>query len=148
MIEAAWHSRHKPAVGPGLRKRRQGQPAWVIAQADRAMSRLHRRFYRLSACGKPYNKVVAAVARELVGFVWGGTSGRHGTHGTAAEQASSEADTGTEADFEDARHGSGSVKEEAAHVDGSSRRRMHGHDPEDPRSNYATRSVCCGHPRF
>ena len=70
VIEAAWHSRHKPAVGPGLRKRRQGQPAWVIAQADRAMSRLHRRFYRLSACGKPYNKVVVAVARELVGFVW------------------------------------------------------------------------------
>ena len=38
--------------------------------ADRAQQRLHRRFSRLSARGKMANKVVVAVARELVGFIW------------------------------------------------------------------------------
>jgi transposase len=70
LIEAAWHARHRPAVGYSLRKRREGQPAWVIAHADRAMRRLHRRYGYLFARGKPHNKVVAAVARELVGFLW------------------------------------------------------------------------------
>jgi transposase len=70
LIEASWCNRHKPAVGYRLRKRREGQPAWVIAHADRAMQRLSQRYYRLLARGKPHNKVVAAVARELVGFIW------------------------------------------------------------------------------
>jgi transposase len=70
LIEAAWHSRHRPAVGVKLRKRREGQPAWVIAHADRAMVRLHHRYKRLSYRGKPRGKVVTAVARELVGFIW------------------------------------------------------------------------------
>jgi transposase len=70
LIEAAWHGRHKPAVGYALRKRREGQPAWAIAHADRAMRRLHQRYQALLARGKPHNKVVSAVARELVGFLW------------------------------------------------------------------------------
>lgn len=70
LIEASWCNRHKPAIGYNLRKRRDGQPAWVIAHADRAMQRLWKRYYRLLARGKPHNKAVAAVARELVGFVW------------------------------------------------------------------------------
>jgi transposase len=70
LVEASWHQRHAPAVGLALRKRREGQPAWAIAHADRALNRLHRRYWRLYARGKPVNKVVAAVARELVGFVW------------------------------------------------------------------------------
>jgi len=70
VIEAAWHYRHRPAVGYKLQKRREGQPARVIAVADRAQQRLHRRYRRLSERGKPHNKVVVAVGRELVGFVW------------------------------------------------------------------------------
>lgn len=70
LIESAWHYRHRPAVGYRLQKRRQGQPAHVIAVADRAQHRLHRRYRRLSERGKPQGKVVTAVARELVGFVW------------------------------------------------------------------------------
>jgi transposase len=70
LIEAAWHYRHRPAVSDRLRKRRQGQPEWVIAQADRAQQRLHRRYLRLLLRGKPHNKVVTALARELVGFLW------------------------------------------------------------------------------
>ncbi len=70
VIEAAWHYRHRPAVGYKLKRRREGQPAQVIAVADRAQQRLHRRYRRLSERGKPHNKVVAAVGRELVGFIW------------------------------------------------------------------------------
>jgi len=70
LIEASWHYRHKPAVGQKLRKRREGQPGWVIAIADRAQARLHRRYWRLVTHGKTHNKAVTAVARELSGFIW------------------------------------------------------------------------------
>jgi transposase len=70
VIEAAWHYRHVPAIGKMLRTRRQGQPAAVIALADKALQRLHRRFARLTARGKAPHKAVVAVGRELVGFVW------------------------------------------------------------------------------
>jgi transposase len=70
LVEAAWHSRHRPAVGKELRKRRKGQPAWVIAHADQAMIRLHKRYKRLIHAGKPGNKVTTAIARELAGFIW------------------------------------------------------------------------------
>jgi len=70
LVETAWHYRHKPAVGVTLRKRRQGQPAQIIAIADRAMRRLHRRYWRMLSLSKPAQKAVTAVARELVGFIW------------------------------------------------------------------------------
>ena len=70
LIEAGWHYRHRPAVGERLRRRRQGQPAHVIALADRAQQRLHGRYRRLLERGKPHNKIVVAVGRELVGFLW------------------------------------------------------------------------------
>lgn len=69
LIEAAWHYRHRPGLA-SLARRRQGQPPHVVALADRAMQRLHRRFARLSERGKARPKVVVAVARELTGFVW------------------------------------------------------------------------------
>lgn len=70
LIEAAWHYRHRPGESAQLRKRREGQPAWAIAVADRAQQRLHKRFWRLLERGKAHNKTVTAVARELVGFLW------------------------------------------------------------------------------
>ena len=70
LIEAAWNCRHRPGVSARLRKRRAGQPGWVISIADRAQARLHRRYWHLVLRGKPHNKAVAAVARELVGFIW------------------------------------------------------------------------------
>jgi len=71
LINAAWHYRHRPAVGIALRKRRAGQPAAMVALADRAQQRLHRRFMRLQlAHNKPGQVAVVAVARELAGFVW------------------------------------------------------------------------------
>lgn len=70
LIEAAQHYAKQPRIGVALRKRREGQPGWVVAIADGAQLRLNRRFWRLIANGKNRNKVVAAVARELSGFIW------------------------------------------------------------------------------
>jgi transposase len=69
LIEASWHYRHQPNPR-SLRRRRQGQPAEIVALADKAMYRLNRRFNRLLAKGKPRPKAVVAVARELAGFIW------------------------------------------------------------------------------
>lgn len=71
LVEAAWHYRHRPAVGVKLRQRRRGQPAAMIALADRAQQRLYGRYARLVlGRGKPPTKAVAALARELAGFLW------------------------------------------------------------------------------
>lgn len=70
LVNAAWHYRHRPGVGVRLRKRREGQPPPIIALADRAQQRLNRRFHRLLQRGKPNQKAVVAVARELAGFLW------------------------------------------------------------------------------
>jgi transposase len=70
LIEAAWHYRHRPRVGSKLSKRRASQPAEIIAIADRAQQRLYHRYTRMTARGKNHNLAVAAVGRELVGFLW------------------------------------------------------------------------------
>ena len=71
LIEAAWHYRHRPSVGKGLRQRRREQPGAMIALADRAQQRLYRRYCRLVlGRGKPAPKAIAAMARELTGFLW------------------------------------------------------------------------------
>jgi transposase len=70
LVGAAWHTRHRPLVSRTVRLRRAGQPAWVIAIADRAQRRLYQRFRHLTEAGKAPNKVAVAVARELVGFIW------------------------------------------------------------------------------
>ena len=79
LIEASWNYRHKPRVGEELAKRRQGQPATMIALADRAQRRLCRRFRRMEARGKHRNKIVIAIARELSGFLWAALA-RPGIH--------------------------------------------------------------------
>ena len=71
LIEAAWHYRHRPAIGKALQRRRVGKPIEAIALADRAQRRLHRRYHRLVlGCCKPAPVAITAVARELTGFVW------------------------------------------------------------------------------
>ena len=70
LIETSWHYQHRAGVGSALAARRTGQPARVIAIADKAQQRLCRRFRRLTAEHKPAPKVVVAVARELAGFIW------------------------------------------------------------------------------
>ena len=58
-----------------LRARQNGQPAAVIAYADRANTRFRSRYYRMIRHGKKKNVAVAAVARELACFIWGMMTG-------------------------------------------------------------------------
>ena len=69
-IEAAWSYRLKPGVGPGLRKRQEGVPEEIKEIAWKAQLRLHKRYTRLAAAGKDQRKIVTAVGRELLGFIW------------------------------------------------------------------------------
>jgi len=69
-IEAAWSYRLKPAVGPGLRKRQKDVPEPIQEIAWKAQLRLHKRYARLAAAGKDQRKIVTAVGRELLGFIW------------------------------------------------------------------------------
>ena len=71
LIEAAWHYCAPPRVGAALQKRREGLPKPVTDAAWEAQTRLHRRFKHLTGPGRKKPQVaVAAVARELSGFVW------------------------------------------------------------------------------
>jgi len=70
LTEASWHQAKPARVSKALQQRRADQPAWVIALADRALKRLHRRHHRLVNRGKLPTVANTAVARELVGFLW------------------------------------------------------------------------------
>lgn len=70
IVQAAWQYGRRAGVGRKLRLRREGQPESVLTIADEAQRRLTVRFRRLAERGKAKNKVVIAVARELVGFMW------------------------------------------------------------------------------
>lgn len=70
LIESAWAYQHRPAVSAALRRRQQGLNPSLTELAWKAQQRLHRRYYALSAKGKPRQHVVTAIGRELLGFVW------------------------------------------------------------------------------
>jgi len=70
VIESSWSYRHRPSIGLALRRRQQGLPEAVKEIAWKAQCRLHRRYCRLVARGLPHQKVVTALGRELLGFVW------------------------------------------------------------------------------
>jgi transposase len=77
LIEASWHYRHPPRVGVALKERRAGQPAAVIAIADKTQQRLYRRQRHLAARGKRPAQAVVAAARELSGFIWAALLHQH-----------------------------------------------------------------------
>jgi len=68
--EAAWQYARPVRIGKVLKGQRQGQPAAVVAIAERADERLHRRYWRLVHRGKATQQAATAVARELLGFMW------------------------------------------------------------------------------
>ena len=70
VVEAAWAYRHRPGVGGVLRKRQEVVSADVREIAWKAQHRLHTRYQKLTARGKNKGKVVTAVGRELLGFIW------------------------------------------------------------------------------
>jgi transposase len=70
VVESAWCYRHLPRVGEKLRKRHEGIPAEILEIAWKAQNRLHKRYTKLIMAGKDLRKVMTAVARELLGFIW------------------------------------------------------------------------------
>jgi transposase len=70
VMEAAWSYRHRPAIGATLRKRQEGLSEEVKEVAWKAQHRLHKRYGSLVGTGKDKRKVVTAVGRELLGFIW------------------------------------------------------------------------------
>lgn len=70
LVESAWTYRHPPRISTA--KRFQTVQAPRIAQeiAWKAQHRLSKRTRTLTAKGKRSTVVVAAVARELAGFIW------------------------------------------------------------------------------
>jgi transposase len=70
LIEAVQHYRHRPTLSEALRARQQGVSQEVIAISWEAQQRLCKRLNYLVEQKKPRNKVIAALARELAGFLW------------------------------------------------------------------------------
>lgn len=70
LIEAAWAYRLPPKVNRELSLRLERAPALVRPLSWRAQNRLHHKYRRLAAKGKPSQKATVAVARELAGFIW------------------------------------------------------------------------------
>jgi transposase len=70
VIEAAWAYRHRPAVGGALRQRQATLSPEVTTIAWKAQHRLHTRDRRLLGRSQCQQKVVTAIGRELLGFIW------------------------------------------------------------------------------
>jgi transposase len=70
VTEAAWSYRHRPNLGATLIARQSGQSETIKAIAWRAQHRLHGRYRALMVKGKIKQKVITAIGRELLGFIW------------------------------------------------------------------------------
>ena len=53
-----------------MRKRQQSASEEAKEIAWKVQHRLHKRYERLAAAGKDKRKIVTAVGRELLGFIW------------------------------------------------------------------------------
>ena len=70
VVEAAWAYRHRPNIGETLQKRQEGVSEEIREIAWKAQHRLHARYRKLIVRGKMKGKVVTAIGRELLGFIW------------------------------------------------------------------------------
>ena len=70
LFEAAWCCRHRPNLSAALKRRQKALSATTNEIAWKAQHRLYRRYIALSARGKPSQKVIGAIGRELLGFIW------------------------------------------------------------------------------
>ena len=70
VVEAGWSYRHPPKEGQPYLKRSAHLPQEIKDIGWKAQTRLCKRFRHLSNTGKPQPRVLAAIARELAGFVW------------------------------------------------------------------------------
>ena len=70
IVESAWAYQHKPWIGGWLEKRLQPLEPAIQEISWKAQWRLHTRYKKLSARGKNKPQIVAAIGRELLGFLW------------------------------------------------------------------------------
>ncbi len=70
LVEASWQYRLKPRMSKAILLRQENLPKKITEIAWKAQLRLSHRFRLLSAKGKPHQKIVTALARELAGFMW------------------------------------------------------------------------------
>jgi len=70
LVECAWAYRHRPGVKGRLKKRQEGQSEQIKAISYKAQHRLNGRYNRMRESGKPAPKIITAIARELLGFIW------------------------------------------------------------------------------
>ncbi len=72
LVEAAWAYQHRPNVTGYLLRRQKNLVMSEEAKkiAWKAQQRLHKRYAAMAARGKNTNQIVAALGRELIGFVW------------------------------------------------------------------------------
>lgn len=70
LFECAWSYRHRPSITQRLLEAQKRVSPTTSTIATKAQHRLHRRYIALSARGKPHTKVIGAIGRELLGFVW------------------------------------------------------------------------------
>jgi hypothetical protein len=70
VVEAAWSYHRPPAIWAGLRKRQRTASEEAKEIAWKAQHRLYKRYARLAPSGKDKRKIVTAVGRELLGFIW------------------------------------------------------------------------------
>jgi transposase len=70
VVEAAWAYRHRPRIGATLAARQKAVSQEAKEISWKAQHRLHSRYSNLLAKGKTKQKVITAVARELLGFIW------------------------------------------------------------------------------
>lgn len=70
LIESAWSYWGRNISSNAVAARRKGCAPEIVKLARKAQDRLHRKFQRMVARGKPAQVAAVAVARELSGFVW------------------------------------------------------------------------------
>lgn len=70
LVEAAWSYRLNARKSAALLQRQKDVEQEVLAISWKAQVRLCSRYQRLLHRGKPKNKVIACIARELTGFIW------------------------------------------------------------------------------
>jgi transposase len=70
LVEGAHSYKHVANISTELQKRQEGLPKEIVDIAWKAQVRLCRRYSRLMQRGKHRNLVVAAIAREMIAFIW------------------------------------------------------------------------------
>lgn len=70
LIEGAHSYRHPANISTEMQKRQEGLPKIIIDMGWKAQVRLCRRYQRLMKRGKHMNIVKAAIAREMLAYIW------------------------------------------------------------------------------